>query len=414
MSETDGKIRILPYIKSPNILELVKKSIKNEDEYFLIDQPGMEAGLQPAIAGSKSDILLIEFDVNGAETYKIIDDMAAQFPEVAVVVILQASTDISDGLILSGATAFIQFPFTKTKLLTTFKRVVELIKRKMPVPISQDLKGTLPGKPEKIFTVFSPKGGAGCTTIAVNLAITLQQLKKEPVLLIDGKPIFGDVALMLNIRTSNSITDLISHADMLDAKLIGQVVAEHASGIKVLPSPTTPTAAQEINPDDLYKVITELQSIYPVIIVDGGNYLHETTVTILDASDKIIVVINPNLASIKDVRQFIGICQMLSYPPEKIMFVLNNTGHRTDIPHAEIENILKQKIAFDIHADDRLFPASLNEGVPAALKNPRHPANKAMLKLAEEIMNEIAKKDGADKSFDKRPNSETVLGSNIK
>jgi pilus assembly protein CpaE len=138
-----------------------------------------------------------------------------------------------------------------------------------------------------------------------------------------------------------------------------------------------------------------MQAIYPVIIVDGGNYMHENTVTLMDASDKIIVVMNPNLASIRNVHQFIDICQMLSYPAEKIMLVLNNSGDKTDIRRIEIEKILKRKIACQIPADTKLFMSSLNEGVPAILKNPRHPANKAIKKFAVEINNEIVKNNAA-------------------
>jgi pilus assembly protein CpaE len=110
----------------------------------------------------------------------------------------------------------------------------------------------------------------------------------------------------------------------------------------------------------------------------------------MDASDKIIVVMNPNIASIRDVRQFIDICQMLSFPAEKIMLVLNNSGHKMDIRRAEIEKILKQNIICEIHGDEKLFMSSLNEGVPAIVKNPHHQASKAMKKLALEITKEVA------------------------
>ena len=398
MAELDGRSKILTIIEDSHVFQLVKNSLEEEDDFYLIEHRTIEQGIQSAIARYQPNIILIDFDFQKEHTYNIIDEIAAKFPEVAVVVVLQETeANISDRVVLSGARAFILFPFTKEKLLITLRRLVEISKRNSPGSTSQELRVSLPEKRTNTITVFSPKGGTGCTTIAINLAIALRNLIKEPVLLMDGKPVFGHIALMLNIRTTNSITDLISHAGMLDKQLITQVVVEHASGIKVLLGPISPTAAQGIHPEDLYKVITKLQATYPFIIMDGGNYLHENIVTLMDASDKIIVVMNPNLASIRDVRQFIDICFELSYPPEKIILVLNNSGRTTDIRHDEIEKILKQKITCKIPADDKLFLSSLNEGFPALLKNPRHPASKAMQKLAVEISNGIANQHATKK-----------------
>jgi pilus assembly protein CpaE len=391
MAESAGKTKVLAIIENTSILEKVRDSLKGERDFLLIEQSAIEAGIQPAIAKSQPNIALIDFDVIKADIHKIIDNITAQFPQVAVIVILQeAQAKLSDGVILSGARAFILFPFTKEKLLSSLQRVVELSNRNLPGAVSQVPSVPAPVNPTNTFTVFSPKGGTGCTTIAINLAIALRQLLKEPVLLMDGKPMFGHVALMLNIRTTNSITDLISHAGMLDKLLINQVVVEHASKIKVLPSPINATEAQGIRAEDLFKVITELQAAFKAIIIDGGNYLHENTITLMDASDKIILVINPNLASIRDVRQFFDIGQLLSYPSEKFLLVLNNSGQRTDIRRSEIEKILKRNIACEIQGDEKLFMSSLNEGVPVIFKNPRHPASKAIKKLAVEISKLIA------------------------
>ncbi len=240
-------------------------------------------------------------------------------------------------------------------------------------------------RPSHIFTIFSPKGGAGTTTIATNLAITLHERMKEDVCLIDGKLHFGHVSLYLNLLTGNSITDLIAHADMLDQQLINQVTIKHKSGIHVLPSPNSVTEAQGITPENLFKVIQNLQTHFPNIIIDGGNHLDENTVTFMDASNQIIVVVNPNLAAMRDVRQFIEVATSLSYPKEKILFLLNLTGRKADVKREEIERILKVDIFETIPTDENLALRSWNEGVPITLLKPRHPISKAYGKIAKKM-----------------------------
>ena len=119
----------------------------------------------------------------------------------------------------------------------------------------------VPAKHGHVFTVFSPKGGAGTTTFAVNLAISLHQQVKEDVLLIDGKMLFGHVPLHLNLRTGNSMTDLIPHLGMLDQKLIRQVVVQHVSGIYVLPSPMSIIDGQGLIFCRLYSLNSPISSL---------------------------------------------------------------------------------------------------------------------------------------------------------
>jgi pilus assembly protein CpaE len=291
----------------------------------------------------------------------------------------------SDQVILTGARAFIQYPFQSDIMVVTIKRVLELKVRnqdyliKIPEPEIED-------KPRNTFIVFSPKGGAGTTTIATNLAICLHKTLKEDVLLIDGKHQFGHVALYLNLLTGNSIADLSTQAGMLDERMIMQVVIRHVSGIHVLPSPNSIFDAQGIRPDNLVKVIQSLQKIFSNIIIDGGNNLNENAVAYLDSSDKILLVLNPDLASMRDVRQFMEIAATLSYPKEKVLLILNQTGRINDVKKEEIEKILKMKIFGKIPADENLALNSLNEGVPILLKSPRHPISKAFSDITAELV----------------------------
>ena len=208
----------------------------------------------------------------------------------------------------------------------------------------------------------------------------------EEVLLIDGKHLFGHVALYLNLRTGNSITDLLTYAGALDQRLIRQVVIKHMSGIHVLPSPISVFEAQGIKPDNLFKVIQSLQQVFSNIIIDGGNNLNENTVTYMDLSDKILLVLNPDLASMRDVRQFMEVASTLSYPKDKTLLILNQTGRKADVKREEIEEILKMKIFGKIPSDENVALSSLNEGIPILLKSPRHPISKAFSEITTELV----------------------------
>lgn len=409
MPKVDGKSNVLVLTNNPVILKAINAAFKDEEDFILLDNSSVSDGVEQAIAKLQPDIILLDFEEKNTGTYGFVDKIATEFPSVAVVVILpESKVQLSEKVILSGARAFTLYPFTQKNLLTTIRRVVELLTRNFPNLSQKDLAIPMPVKPKNTFTIFSPTGGTGCTTIATSLAIALYQTLKEPVLLVDGKHLFGHVALMLNLRTANSITDLITHAGMLDQQLINQVVIEHVSGIKVLPSPISVAEAQGIRPDDLYKVILGLQSTFPVMLVDGGNFLQENTVTYMDASDRIILIMNPTLASIRDVRQFIEVSKTLLYPAEKLILVLNNIGHKADIRTDEIEKILGRKITCSIPGDDNLVISSVNEGIPVILKNDRHPISKAIKNLANVVKEKIVEANTEYLRAEKSTNAEVL------
>jgi len=385
MAKKIGSEMVLLVSNNSCIIEATRTTFANEEMLNLIDRVVTSKDLFQVIAETQPDVILVDFEFD-PHPYELIDKIASENPLCPVVAILSESgMGNSDRVVLSGARAFIQYPYRADNLVTTIKRVMELMQRNQAFSSEiSDLDTSV--KPRNTFTVFSPKGGVGTTTIATNLAISLHKTLKEDVLLIDGKHLFGHIALYLNLRTGNSITDLIAHAGMLDQTLMKQVVVKHLSGIYVLPSPYSISEAQGIRPDNLFTVIQSLQQVFRYIIIDGGSNLNDNTVTYMDSSDKILLVLNSDLASMRDVRQFMEISATLSYPKDKILLILNLTGRKEDVKTEEIENILKVKIFGKIPTDESLALSSLNEGVPILLKKPHHPISRAFSDIAKELL----------------------------
>jgi pilus assembly protein CpaE len=382
---------VLLVSKDQAVIDATRSALADEENVSLVDQEVTSGNLISIINRTQPDVILLDFAFL-KQPFNLLDRLAADFPASTLVAILSdADLAQSDRVVLSGARAFIIFPYRPGKLQITIQRMIEL-KERTQMRQADESETVKKESARHTFTVFSPKGGTGTTTIAANLAISMHKALKEDVLLVDGKHLFGHTALYLNLRTANSITDLIAHAGMLDQQLINQVVVKHVSGIHVLPSPNSITQAQGIRPEDLYKVIQSLQSVFPHIIIDAGNNLNENSVTYLDASDKILLVFNPDLASMRDVGMFMEISASLSYPKEKTLLIVNRAGRKADVKNTEIENILKMEIFGTIPADDELALSSLNEGVPILLKKPRHRISKAYNQIIKELIKTPKKK----------------------
>jgi pilus assembly protein CpaE len=240
-------------------------------------------------------------------------------------------------------------------------------------------------RPLKTIALFSPRGGAGCSTVAANLAVSLYEETGARVLLMDGKLFFGHLDVLLNIRTQNTLADLIPHVNALDEQLIHEVVVRHSSGIQVLLAPNNVQVAQGIRPDDLFKVLIALQRAYDYIVVDAGSALNENTVTLMDAADRILLVTMPDLAALHDVSRFVQVSRSLSYSSDKVMIVLNRAGLSGGIKSNDIETALHNQVYAQIPDDTANALRSLNRGIPLLIRYPRSPASRAIKRLSSSL-----------------------------
>lgn len=397
MANTSDPLHILPITDDELLLDLIETAIQSDDAYTLIDPSLLTEEILEDIATLHPNYLLVDYKNGFSDSLNLIDSVAAQFPDIVIIAIIsEEQVADSQEIILAGARAFLVQPIAQTNLLQTLKRVNTLVTRTQ-IAQSASPEPEFPVGARSTFTVFSPKGGVGCSSVAANLALALFEEVKEEVLLVDGKLLFGHLDIMLNLRTQNSIADLIAHVGALDEGLIRDVVSEHVSGLKVLTSPSTVSAGQGIRPDDLYTIISSIQPHFANIVIDAGNFLNENTVTFMDASYKIVLVISPDITSLRDASQFFDICRSLAYPPDKILVVVNRFDKRDGLSLSDIEKSLQVKVFGTIPWERKDSLQSVNRGIPVVLQKRNSSLGKAYTQLAKDLIKSTGRPSKAAK-----------------
>jgi pilus assembly protein CpaE len=383
---TDDLTRVVAVGDPGPTQQQITAALSAQNEFQLVDILASPERLIREVRSAEPDIILVDYQLGGQSTLDIIDDLALQFPKISIVAVLPGEDPLrAQQVMLAGARAFLVMPFTQLNLLSTLRRVRDLDLRLRQAMPSAAVKTTEVSRPLRLLTVFSPKGGTGVSTLALNLALSLLEETGQQVLLLEGKMFFGDLGVMLNVRTQNTIADLIPHAASLDDALIKDVISEHATGLHILLAPSNVQIAQGIRPDDLYNVLVGVQRLYNLIVVDGGNALNENSVTFLDAADRILLVSNPDLASLHDVSRFIQVSRTLAYPADKVLVAINRTGMPGGVRMTDIETSLHQPI-FGYVPDDGSKPLlSINRGIPLTVRYPRSPASLAIQQLAKSL-----------------------------
>lgn len=386
MSPANKQIRVVALCDPGATQQQITEALNAQNEFVLADIIASKEMLVRQIRAAEPDILLVDSQLGGNPTMDIIDDLALQFPTSAVVAILPTNDPlVAQQVMLAGARAFLIAPFSQINLVSTLRRVTELEGRRQQSQTYVSTQIQEASRPLRSVTVYSPRGGAGVTSVAANTAIALAEETGKKVLLFEGKVFFGHLEVMLNLKVQNALSDLIPHASNLDEGLIRDVVCPHPSGIHVLLAPSNVQIAQGIRADDIYNIYMGVSRYYDYTVVDAGGPLNEISVTLMDATDRILLVTTPDLASLHDTSRFLQLSRSLGYPLDKILMVLNKAGMEGGVKLKDIETVLHHQVYHQVAYDEANVLRSINRGIPFLVYYPRSAASKAIQQLARKL-----------------------------
>jgi pilus assembly protein CpaE len=247
---------------------------------------------------------------------------------------------------------------------------------------SQILPGILEGK---VISVFSPKGGVGTTTVAVNLAIALHN-EDTRVVLVDANLQFGDVAVFLNEQGKNTITEIAPRIEELDAETLEEIMIKHeGSGIHVLAAPQKPEYAEKVSAEQFGRVIQMLKQLYSYVVVDTSSTLTDVTLTAIDSSDAVVVVTTQEIPAIKNVSLCLDLLQSLGVSREHVVLTINRFDKRIAITPERVGKNLKQEVAAVIPLDEKIVINAVNRGVPFMIDNKNQLVTRGVYALAEAV-----------------------------
>src|SRR5215471_4297081 len=222
----------------------------------------------------------------------------------------------------------------------------------------------------RVIMVSSTKGGTGKTSIAVNVAVALAELRLR-TLLIDLDVQFGDVGIVLGLdRPAKTLHDLIAVADDLDAEKLRGYVLRHETGLAFLPAPLRPEEGEAIDSNRIATILQTARSIYDAIVVDTAPLFDGPMLTALDRSDQLLLVSTPDVPSMKNVRLALQTLDLLGFPTERVALVANRAGMAGGTSIAEMSETIGREIRFTL-PEDPAVPKSINTGIAAVLLDPR-------------------------------------------
>ena len=403
------KIRVMIVDDVSETRENVRKLLKFESD---VDVVGVARTGKEAIQIAQElnpDVVLMDINMPDMDGITATEAIRSKLPAIQVVILsVQSDQNYMRRAMLAGARDFLTKPPMGDELISAIRRAGAMAQSERSK--SAQIQAAIPamslggmnnvfGAPKgKIVTVYSPKGGTGVTTLAVNLALTLHN-DDTRVALVDGNLQFGDVAVFVNEQGKNTIADLSSRADELDPEIVEEVMVKHAaSGVHILAAPSRPEYAEKVSSSQFTKVLEYLRQLYSYVIVDTSSYLTEITLSAIDVSDLIVLVTSQDIPSIKNCRLFLDLLQTMGIGRERILFAMNRFDKRINITPERVAENLKQEVSSIIPLDEQTVTKAVNRGVPFVIDSKNQPAARGVFSLAEGIRARVAALESSGES----------------
>jgi pilus assembly protein CpaE len=329
---------------------------------------------------SAPDVAVVSLDADQTKALQLIAQLAEQCPSLPVL----AVSGRGDGQCIlqalrNGAKEFLTSPVVLEELLLALQRL-----GRSRFGAGDNGTGAPQGKVDSmLISVLGSRGGAGCTSIAVNLGCTLAQEPGLNVALIDLDLALGDADVALDLMPDYTLSDVALNVDRLDMTFLRRSLCKHSTGLSLLPHPVQMEDVGLIQEEHLQRVIGLLRASYTHLILDLSKGFTKNDLAAMRMSDVILLVGQLELTSLRNMVRMLltlGTDPLLS---ERVRVVLNRVGSEGEIDMKKAEETIGKPIFWQVPNDARVMTESRNAGVPLIQHAPRSRVQHSIQGLAD-------------------------------
>lgn len=358
MPDKAGRITIIVADPDDMTANLAESALMSDTLMTVMRKVFDRRALLSTVTSIAPDVVIIDTQLDG-ETAGTVREILTRTPACTVIVTgaRDDSTQVSRAVI-SGARGFIFKPYRPDELVVSVRDAYST-SRTMQEGLKVDHSGRS-GVQGGLIAVYSPKGGVGTTTIAAYLALSLAAKTKASVGLVDLDLQFGDVGVILDLQSHNSMADLLGQA-VIDQEAIDDVMIKHQSGVRVLTAPEQVSDAENIDPEKVLRMLDQLRQHFAYVIVDTWCFLEDVTLAALQAADRVILVTTPEVPALRNLRRVMTEKTQLDLE-KRGMVVVNRYSPRFGLQLPEIESALGMTAALTLASEGMAITQAINQG----------------------------------------------------
>lgn len=260
----------------------------------------------------------------------------------------------------AGIVEYVPGPLDATNVGDALQRVLR----------KRGLGGSLNGRRNgQVLAFFSPKGGAGSTTVITNTGIELHRLTGKRTILVDLDLELGEIASQLGVQPRFHFVDLVRNIHRMDADLLASYIESHSSGVHVLSAPFEPEAGEVVGVEEIFRILAFLRSHYDYVLVDTSKSLAPPTLAALEMADTIFLVSNMDVPSLRNLKRCLPILNRVTAgDARRIRLVVNRFNARSLVRLEDLEETLGIEVYRTLVNDFDTVITSISTGQPLVLQ----------------------------------------------
>lgn len=366
--------------------------LEGDRDIDVIGEAGKVSEVLELMPALNPEILIMDVKLADSEAVTAAADIIFHYPWVQVILLSeQEDYSLLKKAMQAGVRELMLRPMQAQELISRVKQLAEAYRRtiksrKDAVEFYQDSRPSnnkqQATQASKIITIFGNKGGIGKSVVAANLAAAAASRYKNQVALVDLDLQFGDISLMMNINPRKTIAELMMESGELTADLLEEYLYER-SGVKVISAPHKPELAELVNSYGVEAMLKKCRQMFSYTFIDTPTFLDETTLTALEMSDLVLLLISLDIPTIKNIKKGIDILEPLNLLPRTKLVLNRASSLSVGLEAQDVEQVLGMKIAASVPNDFKLTVSSINRGISFIDMNPKAAISKSMVELFE-------------------------------
>ncbi len=222
-----------------------------------------------------------------------------------------------------------------------------------------------------VTAVYSPKGGSGRTTLALNVAGQLAKRYPGEVVLFDLSFPFAQAALLANLVPVSSLARMAGVASQTAEEILLSAVLFHPAGLMILPGCVKPEEADLITSEVVARAFEILRRNFRHVIVDLNTGMTEPVLAVFDDADHVLLVVPPELPAVKSAQDAHAILTgVLKVAREDITLVRNSRTPKPAITDEALQRRLGLPVAVAVGYDGSKPDKAALEGALLVLSDP--------------------------------------------
>ena len=370
-------IRVIIAAADQALGQEIQRSVLETGETEVSSIVSTSAELVTAVLRDDADVALVHEYLGPDPVLSVIGDLSVRRPATAMLLAATSpEADLVAGAMEAGARGLVNLPLTYGQMegrLTAAAAWSSQMRR----ALTQGPTGLGFGEDDgraRMVGVAGSKGGVGVTTVVTHLALDVARtVPSLQVCLVDLDLEKGDVPGHIEVRHRLGISDLAKVADDLSPGTVADAMTQHASGVDLLLAPPDIREVEAVTPKSLRLVLAALRRQYDLVLVDLGSHATPAQATALEMTDEIVLVVTPDVASLRGMRRTINAWESLGVCKESDVRVLvNRTSKQLTVSMETVRQLTKAAVVpVGLTASFRRLEPALNSRDPLALRNPQ-------------------------------------------